>query len=674
MYLLIILIPLISTCVIIFFGRFLGKFGVSIFICVWMFICSFFSWLGLFEIGFFGSINYFKSVNWISSYMLNVCWGFLFDSVSIVIIVIVTTISSLVYLYSTSYMKYDPHIIRFLTYLMAFSFFMIVLVSSNNLVQLFVGWEGVGLVSYLLINFWFTRLNANQAAIKALLVNRIGDFSLLLGIFTIFYIFQSVDYSIIFSIVPYMDSQNFLFFQKKLNGLNLIAILLFIGACSKSAQFGLHTWLKDAMEGPTPVSALLHSSTMVLAGVYLILRFSPFLEFAPKGLFIITFFGAITCIYAATSGIFQNDIKKIIAYSTCSQLGYMVLACGISNYNVAIYHLFNHSWFKALLFLCAGSVIHALGNEQDLRKMGSLIQLLPFTYSMMLIGTFALIGFPFLTGFYSKDFIIELVLILKYSLAENYDKSFAYWFSCFAVFCTSFYSFKLLFFTFINKSNSSRIKIKNVHEGSFFLKAPLFILSVCSIFFGFLFKDLFIGIGSNFWGLSLFMLPNYLNWIEAEENLILSLKLVPLTLTILGFFLIFCTNFLVVNFIISIKLFKINRWVITFFTKQWYFDQIYNFLVIFLLNIGYKVTFKIIDRGFLEIFGPEGLLRSIPKWAYTFCNFQLGYFIHYIFIIIFSIVLFSLINFLKIFLFTHSFLIWKIILLFLLSFISLYTL
>ena len=669
MYLLIVLIPLISSLFITFFGRFLGKIGVSIYICSMMFLLTFLSWLAFIEVGLYGSINYFKSLNWMTCFTLNIYWGFIFDSINVVIIIIVTTVSSLVHLYTTSYMKYDPHIVRFLVYLTIFTFFMIFLVSSSNLVQMFIGWEGVALISYLLINFWFTRLTANQSAIQALLVNRIGDFSLLLGIFTIFYFFKSVNYSILFSIVPYFDMDSFMFFQQKFNVLNLIIILLFIGVCSKSAQFGLHVWLKVSMDGPTPVSALLHSSTMVLSGVFLLLRFSPFLEFNQTGLIFITIIGGMTTIYAATVGIFQNDIKKVIAFSTSSQLGYMVLACGVSNYNVAIFHLFNHSWFKALLFLSAGSIIHALKNEQDLRKMGGLIKLLPLTYSLILVGSFSLIGFPFLTGFYSKDFIIELVAIFKYSFADNYEKSFSYWLACLAVFCTSFYSFKLLFFIFLNKTNTIRIKLKEVHEGSFILIFPLLILGIGSIFFGFLFKDLFIGLGNDFWGISIFSLPNNINWIEIEETLILDLKFIPLILSFLGFLFTFLSNFLFLYNFMKFQLFKLTRWISVFLTKEWYFDHVYNFFTMLILNISYKIAFKVIDRGLIEILGPQGIVLVLPSWSMMFCKFQIGYFIHYIFIIITSIFLFSLICFFKLLLFTYNFLIWKYVFFFFLSFV-----
>lgn len=335
-------------------------------------------------------------------------WGFLFDSLTAMILIVVTSVSSLVHIYSTSYIEHDPHLSRFITYLSFFTFFIIILVSADNLVQIFVGWEGVGLCSYLLINFWFTRIQANKAAIKAILVNRVGDFGLALGIFGLFLETGSVEYSTIFSIVPFIFNKTFFLFSYEFHFLNLFSFLLFVGAVGKSAQVGLHTWLPDAIEGPTPVSALIHAATMVTAGVFLLVRCSPLFEYCPKTLWVITLFGGITAFFAATTGLFQNDLKKVIAYSTCSQLGYMVFSCGLSCYNVGLFHLANHAFFKALLFLTAGAIIHATNDEQDIRRIGGLVRVLPFCYSIFLVGSLALLGFPFLSGFYSKEVILEI--------------------------------------------------------------------------------------------------------------------------------------------------------------------------------------------------------------------------------------------------------------------------
>jgi len=406
---------------------------------------------------------------------------------------------------------------------------MLLLVTANNYLQMFVGWEGVGLSSYLLINFWFTRIQANKAAIKAMLINRIGDFALLLAIFSIYFIFNSLDYDVIFTLVPLALDYQVWVAGFEFSLIDIICILLFIGAMGKSAQLGLHTWLPDAMEGPTPVSALIHAATMVTAGVFLIARCSFLFEFSPLALNLVTFIGSITAFFAATTGLFQNDMKKVIAYSTCSQLGYMIFACGLSSYEVGIFHLSNHAFFKALLFLGAGSVIHAVADEQDMRKMGGLKRLLPFSYAITLIGSLALMGFPFLTGFYSKDVILE-VAYAKYTTLGH----FSYCLGTLAAFCTAFYSIRLLFLVFLAEPNGNRASILNAHEGSWRMTLPLFILSIFSIFIGYMTQDLFIGFGTNFWGASIFVLPqNYT--LSDIEFINLFYKLLPLVLTILGF-------------------------------------------------------------------------------------------------------------------------------------------
>jgi proton-translocating NADH-quinone oxidoreductase chain L len=388
-------------------------------------------------------------------------------------LVVVTFISTLVHLYSVEYMEKDPHLYRFMSYLSLFTFFMLMLITANNFLQLFLGWEGVGVSSYLLINFWFTRLQANKAAIKAMLVNRMGDFSLLLGIFTIIFSFNSLDYDIIFSLVPLYVNYTVLIYTFEIPLIDLICVLLFLGAMGKSAQLGLHTWLPDAMEGPTPVSALIHAATMVTAGVFLLARCSYFFEFSPISLNFIVLIGATTAFFAATVGLFQNDMKKVIAYSTCSQLGYMIFACGLSSYDVGLFHLYNHAFFKALLFLGAGSVIHALGDEQDMRKMGGVKNILPFSYAIMLIGSLALIGFPFLAGFYSKDIILE-VCFAKQTITGH----FSFILGVFAAFCTAFYSSRLLFLVFLSNPNGNKNIIINAHEGGFKMTLPLFLLVI----------------------------------------------------------------------------------------------------------------------------------------------------------------------------------------------------
>ena len=396
MFLLLIFLPLVGSITSGFLGKVLGARGSMIITVVCLFFSFFCSLVLFYEVVLMDCSVYLKLAVWIDSEFFNVDWGFLSDSLTATMCCVVTFVSFLVHLYSTEYMSHDPHVPRFMSYLSLFTFFMLILVTGDNFLQLFVGWEGVGLCSYLLINFWFSRIQANKAAIKAMVLNRIGDFGLALGIFVIFSVFKSVDYATVFALAPFFIDSTFNFLNLDFLVIDLVCFLLFIGAIGKSAQLGLHTWLPDAMEGPTPVSALIHAATMVTAGVFLLTRSSILFEYSPLLLNFIALIGASTAFFAATIGLMQNDMKRIIAYSTCSQLGYMMFACGLSNYNVGVFHLVNHAFFKALLFLGAGSVIHGISDEQDIRKMGGLKNLLPFTYSMMLIGSFALIGFPFL--------------------------------------------------------------------------------------------------------------------------------------------------------------------------------------------------------------------------------------------------------------------------------------
>ena len=446
MYLLLVFLPLIGAVSSGLFGRYLGSTGSQIVTTSCLALSMTFSWYAFFEVAVCGNFVYIDLFSWIDCEMLQASWGCQFDTLTALMLITVTTVSCMVHLYSAGYMEQDPHIPRFMAYLSFFTFFMLMLVTADNFIQMFFGWEGVGLCSYLLISFWYTRIQANKAALKAMIVNRVGDFSLALGICGIFLIYQSVDYATVFSTTPLIAGQTFNFLGLEVEKLTIVCLLLFGGAVGKSAQIGLHTWLPDAMEGPTPVSALIHAATMVTAGIFLVARCSPMFEYAPTALVVVTFAGAMTAFFAATTGLVQNDLKRVIAYSTCSQLGYMAFACGLSNYSVGIFHLMNHGFFKALLFLSAGAVIHAVADEQDMRKMGGLAKLIPFTYCMMLIGSLALMGFPFLTGFYSKDIIIE-VAYAKYTLSGH----FAHWFGCMAAFFTAFYSFRLVYLTFISK-------------------------------------------------------------------------------------------------------------------------------------------------------------------------------------------------------------------------------
>ena len=582
-----------------------------------------------------GSPCYIKLGPWIYSEMLDVSWGFLFDSLTVVMLIVVTSISSLVHLYSMSYMEQDPHLPRFMSYLSIFTFFMLILVTADNFIQLFLGWEGIGLASYLLINFWFTRLQANKAAIKAMLVNKVGDFGLALGILSTFLVFKTLDFTTVFACAPFVAASvehtevNSLFYfcDMNIDALTLIGVFFFVGVVGKSAQIGLHTWLPDAMEGPTPVSALIHAATLVTAGVFLMARCSPILEYAPKALAVITITGAMTSFLAATTGILQNDMKRVIAYSTCSQLGYMVFVCGLSKYSIGVFHLMNHAFFKALLFMSAGSVIHALADEQDMRKMGGALNLLPYTYAMILIGSLSLTGFPFLTGFYSKDAVLELAYA-NYTLTGN----FAYILGACSVFFTSYYSFRLLFLVFLEPVNAFRNSIKNAHDAPFILGAPFVPLAFGSIFIGYLAKDMMIGLGTPFWGNALFSSP-LKNIIVESEYIPQEIKYLPLILTFLGGVLAYLIN-INMDFITNVSypfgVSTLGRSIYLFFNKRWLFDKVYNDLIAKnFMTFGYEVSFKTLDKGVIEILGPYGVTKTIQALLKEVRSIQTGYVYHY---------------------------------------------
>ena len=523
---------------------------------------------------------------------------------------VVTFISTLVHLYSTEYMSEDPHLPRFMSYLSLFTFFMLMLVTSNNFLQMFVGWEGVGLSSYLLINFWFTRIQANKAAIKAMLVNRVGDFFILCALFGILYLCGSLEYDVVFSTAPYMADLVFKELGYSFPVLDMICIALFLGAMGKSAQLGLHTWLPDAMEGPTPVSALIHAATMVTAGVFLLARCSYLFELSPTALLFIQFVGSCTAIFAASTGLFQNDMKKVIAYSTCSQLGYMVFAAGLSNYDVSMFHLSNHAFFKALLFLAAGSVIHAVADEQDMRKMGGLKKLLPFSYSVVVIGSLALIGFPFLAGFYSKDIILEAAFA-KNSVTSH----FCFYLGTFAAFFTAFYSTRLLFLVFLAEPNGNKITTFGAHEPSWRMSLPLFLLAIFSITVGFFAKDIFIGFGSDFWDYSIFMLSQNYSLRDIEFISTVS-KLTPLVFTLLGTFMAYDIYAFALGNVYSMKQTPFFQKVYNFLSRKWYFDRLYNeFITQSVLNYSLYGLYINIDRGMLEKSGPSGSVSAVRSFT-----------------------------------------------------------
>nr|YP_010619999.1 NADH dehydrogenase subunit 5 [Tayloriella tenebrosa]WAX04012.1 NADH dehydrogenase subunit 5 [Tayloriella tenebrosa] len=649
MYLLIIFLPLFSSISLGFFGRLIGFYGSTIISIICLFLSFLVSIFIFFEIGLNGHIIYIDIFTWIISDNINIKWNFLFDNLTSSMLIIITFISTLVHLYSFDYMKTDPHFQRFISFLGIFTFFMLILVTSGNLLQLFLGWEGVGLASYLLINFWFTRLAANKAALKALVINRIGDLALLFAILLLLQIFEgTLDFNIMFSLVPLISNYHIHLFSFNFHYLSLISFFLIIGAIGKSAQLGLHTWLPDAMEGPTPVSALIHAATMVTAGVFLIIRFSPIIEFSPIMLNFLTLVGAFTAFFAAFTGIFQHDIKKVIAYSTCSQLGYMIFCCGLSHYNVSLFHLFNHAFFKALLFLSAGSIIHASNNEQDMRRMGSLVSFLPLTYSLMLIGSLALIGFPFLTGFYSKDVILEITNLFRNSNLPSFFGILACWLGILAAFFTSFYSFRLIYLTFFNNMNSSRKFSQTIYESSFLTIFVLILLAICSIFSGYFFKEFFLGLGIDCWINSIFIWPEN-NYFLESEFLYIKFKWLPFLFTLFGFVVATFLNLLTIKFVNYLNYLNNFFFLIN---KKWFFDFIFNKVFVYpLLNFGYLISYKNLDRGFLELIGPFGLSILIKRISIFIIFLQTGQIIHYIFFILYSLffILYSILFSLPIF-------------------------
>lgn len=634
MYLLIIFLPLIGSCSAGLFGRYLGSWGSAIVSTTCLFLSLLISIFAFYEVAIIGCFTYIKLMNWISSELLNIAWGFMFDTLTVVMCVVVTFVSSLVHLYSTEYMSHDPHLPRFMSYLSLFTFFMLILVTADNFIQMFVGWEGVGLCSYLLINFWFTRIQANKAAIKAMIVNRIGDFCLLIGIMLIFLNYKAVDYATVASLTPFLKNTTANFLNSEVHLLTAVCLFLFLGAVGKSAQLGLHTWLPDAMEGPTPVSALIHAATMVTAGVFLLARSSFLFEHAPRILEVIIVVGALTAFFASTTGLVQNDLKRVIAYSTCSQLGYMVFACGLSNYSVGVFHLTTHAFFKALLFLSAGSVIHAINDEQDMRKMGGLKFLIPFTYSMMVIGSLALIGFPFLAGFYSKDLILE-VSYGKYSILGY----FSYFLGTIGAFFTAFYSTRLLYLTFLSKPTGHKQVICFAQDSGPQISIALGCLAVPSIFGGYYLKDMIVGVGSPFFGTAINVNLQHFNLFDAEF-VVTFYKVLPVFLSLLGFI----SAFLIYNFsskiLFRLKTSLLGKKVYVFLNRKWFFDKIYNeYMGQFFFKFGYSISYKFVDRGIFEILGPTGLSNLALNVGSKLHKMNSGYLYHYMLTVLISITL-----------------------------------
>ena len=537
-------------------------------------IAALLSWVAFFTFWIGGAApERIPVLNWFTSGTLAVDWALRIDTLTVVMLVVVNTVSALVHIYSIGYMAHDPYRPRFFAYLSMFTFAMLALVTSDNLVQLFFGWEGVGLASYLLIGFWYTRPAANAAAIKAFVVNRVGDFGFSLGIFGVFFVFNSVDYETIFANAPGVVGTTLHFLSWDFDTLTVLCVLLFMGAMGKSAQFLLHTWLPDAMEGPTPVSALIHAATMVTAGVFMVARLSPLFELAPAALAFVTFIGATTAFFAATVGLVQNDIKRVVAYSTCSQLGYMFVALGVGAYPVAIFHLFTHAFFKALLFLGSGSVIHAVGGEQDMRKMGGLRSHIPITYWMMVIGTLALTGFPLTAGYFSKDAIIEAAYASTSPIG-----GYGFALTVVAALMTAFYSWRLIFLTFHGTPRASAEVMEHVHESPPVMLVPLYVLAAGALFAGLIFSGSFIGAGNGaFWREAL-VAGEHAPILEEMHHSPFWVTYLPTLMMAIG--ALIAVWFYLVDPRVPRELAERNDWLYRFLLNKWYFDELYDLIFV----------------------------------------------------------------------------------------------
>nr|YP_009710797.1 NADH dehydrogenase subunit 5 [Macrolepiota fuliginosa]QFZ98746.1 NADH dehydrogenase subunit 5 [Macrolepiota fuliginosa] len=609
MYLGIIVLPILGSLVSGLLGRKVGVTGSHIVTCGSLIICSILISIAFYEVGLCGSPVYINIGTWLDSEILQISWEFYFDQLTVSLGLAVIYCSTLIHIYSIDYLSSDPHNQRFFSYLSAFTGGMLVLICGGNYFVMFVGWEAIGVVSYLLINFYFTRIQANKAAILAFTMNRGGDMLMSIGFFAIFALFGTFNYSQIFTLVPYMNEL----------AISIISLLLLGGALAKSANIPLHSWLPGSMEAPTPVSALLHAATLVTAGIYLLLRSSPILEYSPDALLVIVIIGSSTAFFAGTCGLLGNDLKRIIAFSTISQLGYMMMAIGLSQYNVALMHTVNHAFFKALLFLGAGAVIHSFQDQQDVRRMGGLIKFLPFTYSTMLAGSLSLLATPFLTGFYSKDLILELAYG-QYSFSGMY----AYTLGSITAGITAFYSFRLISLVFLGTANGPKQSYLNSHESNLPVILPLFILALFSIFFGYVASDLFVGVGSDFFGNSLFIRPNNNPLIEAEFSLSPIIKLLPAILSLFGASSALYLYHLQPRFLNSLISNSLGRKLYGFLNGKYYFDVVYNhYLVQSGLKLGYNIS-KNIDRGAIELLGPYGLANKLTGTGINIAKLDTG--------------------------------------------------
>ena len=625
----IVLLPLLGSIVSGFFGKKLGAKLCQILTSSFVSISAILS-LFIFYKVFVQDYSSNKLIfNWISSGDFHVNWSIQIDPLTSVMLVIVSLISSIIHFYSIGYMSHDPHKPRFMSYLSLFTFAMFTLVSADNFLQLYFGWEGVGLCSYLLIGFWFKKPSANAAAIKAFIVNRVGDFGFAIGIFLIFFFYGTVNYNEVFQQTPLLLQKEIIFLGIEFNLITLICLLLFLGAMGKSAQILLHTWLPDAMEGPTPVSALIHAATMVTAGVFLVVRCSPIFEYSQTALNVVATVGMITAFFAATVALVQNDIKKIVAYSTCSQLGYMFFAAGVGAYHVAIFHLFTHAFFKALLFLGSGCVIHSFNEEQDIRSMGGVWKKIPYTYALMIIGTLALTGFPFLSGYYSKDAIIEFAY-LKGSTVGYYAASVG----IFTALLTAMYSWRLIFKTFHGKYNNKKNNLNSIQESPLIMLIPSCLLAIGAIITGILFKEMFIGFDTQFWNNSILFLQTIQHDHPPTWLLVITPLIVIVTIPT-AYYLFVKNERILKNFVLK------NQLLYNFLINKWYFDDLYNFIFVEPIKKIGLFFWRRGDINTIDRYGPDGLSRLVKIISDKAVNFQSGYIYHYAFVMLigFSILL-----------------------------------
>ena len=627
-----IFLPLLGAILAGFFGRALGARTSAVIACVMLGLAMVAGWYAFYEVVFNGQGRTIELATWIDSGAFEISWALRFDVLTAVMVSVVTTASFLIHVYSIGYMAHDPHVPRFFAYLSLFTFAMLMLVSADNFVQMFFGWEGVGLCSYLLIGFWYTRPAACAAAIKAFLVNRVGDLGFALGIMAIFFVFNAVEFDTVFAAAPAYVGTSIEFLGARFDTLTVICLLLFIGAMGKSAQFLLHTWLPDAMEGPTPVSALIHAATMVTAGVFMVARLSPLFEYSPVALAVVTVIGATTAIFASTVALCQTDIKRVIAYSTCSQLGYMFFACGVSAYAAGIFHLMTHAFFKALLFLAAGSVIHAMSDEQDMRKMGGLWRKIPVTYAVMWVGSLALAGVPFFAGYFSKDIILESAWG-----AHSMVGQYAFWLGIAAAILTAFYSWRLLFMTFHGAPRASAEVMAHVHESPKVMTIPLILLAVGAIFAGYFgVKIGMVDADGAFWRGSILVLSGN-DALEAAHRVPLWVKRLPVVVAAAGIVAAYVLYITVPG--LPEKIATAFRPVYLFLLNKWYFDELYDAIFVRPAHYIGRGLWKAGDGALIDGVGPDGFAAAAMGIARRAVRLQSGYLYHYAFAMLIGVAL-----------------------------------